>query len=354
MKYLPGAIPQNELDIIAAPYLGGEFAAYLSSVASVLLGTVTLSGASAGAWTADPAVTIKTGGADIAIVAKSAIQSTAAMVVTLNGLDNSSTPVACTITATFQPPTRALNQTFNFQRGWATDMAIGGITLPADTERARASNVATLTVPAHGLTSGQKVNITGVGGTGYNLAGVTVTVIDVNNFTYPSVGANETTAADTTGVITTAVGTKVTAITGLASVTNGGTNQILSVYQLPEAADWVLITPTTEIDFNDKSRQAKGIDSGLEADAFIKGGKTQQGTLSIGQKLTNYYDGCQRFVGSRCSALLVGIKDGVATGDRIVFTTVWGTTENKLPEGDGEAMADFKAKFVEGLYFFAP
>src|SRR5579884_153985 len=150
MKYTPGAIPQGQLDTVGSPYLGGEFAVYLSAVLCVKLGVLTLSAAGAGTYAADPSTTIKTGGADIAIVASSAIQSTVETVVVLTGLDNSSPPVPCLLTANFAPPARAVNQSFNLQRHWAADMALSGVTLPADTERARTSNVAQLTVPNHG------------------------------------------------------------------------------------------------------------------------------------------------------------------------------------------------------------
>jgi hypothetical protein len=67
--------------------------------------------------------------------------------------------------------------------------------------RARSgSNVATIIVnEAHGLITGDTVTITGLGGTGYNAADVSVTVTNSTTFTYANTGSSEGTAADTGG-----------------------------------------------------------------------------------------------------------------------------------------------------------
>lgn len=58
--------------------------------------------------------------------------------------------------------------------------------------RRRSNNIALLTTTQpHNLVTGDFVNITGVGGTGYNLTQAQITVTDPNSFTYPSTGANE-------------------------------------------------------------------------------------------------------------------------------------------------------------------
>lgn len=69
------------------------------------------------------------------------------------------------------------------------------------TNRARdAGNTATITTAtAHGLTTGNFVTITGLGGTGYNLTNVPVTVTSPTTFTYFSFGGAEATTADTAG-----------------------------------------------------------------------------------------------------------------------------------------------------------
>jgi len=75
-------------------------------------------------------------------------------------------------------------------------------TVGTTSSRARTSNVATIvTAAAHGLSSGNKVNVSGLGGTGYNANQVTVTVVNSTTFTYPNTGGNETTTGDTGGTI---------------------------------------------------------------------------------------------------------------------------------------------------------
>ena len=72
----------------------------------------------------------------------------------------------------------------------------------ATVSRARTTNVATLVTATHNLSTGMVVSITGLGGTGYNAANVTVTVLTSTSFTYPNTGGDEGTTADTGGTVT--------------------------------------------------------------------------------------------------------------------------------------------------------
>ena len=147
---------------------------------------------------------------------------------------------------------------------------------------------------------------------------------------------------------------KFKAITALAGATGGHYGLKLGVYALPEMADYVLLGCTTEIDFNTKSRVAKGIDCRMEADAFVKRGKTQPGELKIGSKFFSMAEGMARFDGLKTTCMLVGVKDGQLMGDRLTFTEYTPTIKPRLPDGDGEAMHDAEGKFVEHLFFVAP
>ncbi|HEX3800258.1 MAG TPA: hypothetical protein VH413_16300 [Verrucomicrobiae bacterium] len=354
MKYTLPAVQTADLDTIQSPYFGGEFAVYMTNVPGVRIGQVDLTATAQGTYTADPATTIQAAGSDLQMVAITPINSAAQTVVTLSGTDTSEPPVPITLTATFAPPARSLNQTFNFARSFAVDMVVGPVSVPASTFRSRASNVATLTIPAHKLLTGMKVNVTGVGGTGYNENGVTVTVLTPNTFTYPSTGADEATAADTGAMIAVINNGLAGTITGLISVTGGSANMSFRVYQLPVLADYVLISPTMEIDFNTRSRVAKGINSGMETDAFIKSGMSQPGELSIGSNLVDFEAGMARFDGQKTTCMLIGLKDGQLQGDRIVFQQYHGTVKPKLPTGDGEATIEAAGKFADLLIFFAP
>lgn len=280
MQYVPPAIAATDLDIVESGYFGGEFGLYITTVPAVVLGQIDLSAAGAGTFTVHNGASIKTGGADLQLVAITPVLSTVAVALELATMDNSGPPaVAMNATATLQPPSRAKNQSFNFARGTATDF-----------------------VPA---TAGKKIS----------------------------------------------------SITGLATgtpVTGGDANQSYSVVQLPEQTDYELIAAVKDIDFNTRSRQAKGINAGMESDYWIKRGMTQPGELTIGSKLQSFVEGMMRYDGLKCTVMLVGLKDGQVTGDRLVFTEYVQTGKPRLPEGEGEAEIPSTGKFKEVLYFFAP
>ena len=67
--------------------------------------------------------------------------------------------------------------------------------------RERTSNVASIQSTGHGLVTSDVVTISGMSDATYNEVGVTVTRIDDDNFTYPNTGSDETSTADTSGLI---------------------------------------------------------------------------------------------------------------------------------------------------------
>lgn len=144
-----------------------------------------------------------------------------------------------------------------------------------------------------------------------------------------------------------------TSITGIGTIVGGGPNQTYAVYALPLQTDYQFIVATKDFDFNTRSRQAKGIDAGMESDFWIKRGKTQPGELTIAAKLASFVDGMARFDGLKCTVMAVGIKDGQDTCDRLVFTQFVQTIKPRLPEGDGEAELPATGKFKELLMFYA-
>jgi len=278
--YVPSAPGTDDLDIAQAPYFGGEFAVYLTHKPATLIGEVQLTASNTGTWTDNAAtgLTLATA-SDLQLVATSPLLSAVLCIVKLAGLDDTGTPVAMNGTATFSPPVRAANQSFNFARGFAVDL-----------------------VPA---VTGKKFS-------------------------------------DITGLVAS------------APITGGQNNVKFALYALPLLTDYTLIGCTTDVNFNSKSRMPKGIDCGMEADAFVKRGKTQPGELSIGSKLKGMGESLQRFDGAKCTAMLVGLKDGQFTESRMVFTQYVPSVKVKLPDGDGEAMGDADGKYVECLFFVAP
>jgi hypothetical protein len=78
--------------------------------------------------------------------------------------------------------------------------------------RMRSNNVAIIvTAVPHGLVTGNAVNISGLGGVGYNLQQVTVTVLATNAFSYECVGANENVVASVSRCRSNEIATIVTA-----------------------------------------------------------------------------------------------------------------------------------------------
>lgn len=149
-------------------------------------------------------------------------------------------------------------------------------------------------------------------------------------------------------------GSLVKAITGLKSVVNGERNVTFGLYQLPEADAYVHVGCTTEKKFTTKSRKPVGIDCGMESDRYIKRGKTGKGDLTLDSKFGGMADKLTRFDGAKTTAMLVGLKDGQVTCDRIVFVDFTPGVEVNLPDGEGEAMENAATgKYMEALYFVA-
>jgi hypothetical protein len=280
MLYQPSPIAQVDLDTSEAPYIGGEFAVYLSRVPSYNVGTITMTASGTGqqTWAPNASVSLPTvaqGGTNLQCVATSELNSPGGpCVVVFNVINDLS--AATTLTFTFYTPLRAADQSSTFSRGYAVDGIIGA-------------------------------------------------------------------------------GSYVTSITGLASVANGNRNVTFAVYQLPAASSYVLVGCTTTKKFNTKARKPVGIDCGMESDAFVKRGKSGKGELTIDSKFGGATERLTRFDGAKTTAMLLGIKDGVVTTDRIVFVQYVPTVEVDLPDGDGEALENAAAgKWVEALFFVAP
>ena len=154
------------------------------------------------------------------------------------------------------------------------------------------------------------------------------------------------------GVLT--LGSKVKSITSLQAVTGGARNQRYTIYQLPEATDYVLVGSSTDKSFNTKSRKPVGIDQGMESDAFVKRGKTGKGEFTVDSKFGTMVDRLTRFDGAKTTVMMVGIKEGQVTNDRIVFTQAVPGVTVELPDGEGEAVEKAAScKYVDQLFFVA-
>ena len=167
--------------------------------------------------------------------------------------------------------------------------------------------------------------------------------------------AQDLTVTDAAGGGSTNNG-KVGTITAVQTPTivGGGVNQTFRVYQLPEMSDYELIIAQTDINFNAKDRQAKGIDAGMVTDYWVKLGKSLPGELSIGSKFIGFSEGLARYSGQKCTVMLTALKDGLVTTDNLVFTGWTSANKPKAPEGDGEITQEAAGKYVDHLFFVAP
>lgn len=92
----------------------------------------------------------------------------------------------------------------------------------------------------------------------------------------------------------------------------------------------------------------------MEADKYVKLGKTGKGDLVIDSKFGSLMDGLARFDGALTTALLIGLKEGVVTQDNFVFVKFIPSVDVDLPDGDGESMANAaQGKFKDHLFFEA-
>lgn len=265
------AIAAIDRAISEAPFFGGEWVVMISHTPAKKLGDIELTASGTGALTLASGVTMSAGGSNLQCVATSYLRSAVPTVITLAVTGGGSTAVA-----TFAPPARAVDQSNNFQRGWAVDC------------------------------------------------------------------------------IQTTPGTPITAVDSLTSVVGGEANVSFALYELPPIDSFFVVGCTTDKNFNLRGRTSKGVDCGMETDAYIKRGKTKPAMLTVSQKFKGFHDGLSRADGGRVTAMLVGIKDGQLTTDRIVFTDWIPSTETQLPDGDAEAMNNAsEGKYGEALVFCA-
>lgn len=128
---------------------------------------------------------------------------------------------------------------FGLQEGTSGIYIFGSKTFPRSTtgNRQRTSNVATLFVTTRGsrsLALGDVVNISGIGGSGYNGTGITIlsatnTIVSgaqtTQTITYASIGANEGLTVDSGGVIVLQVSTQLPSPLIYEALTNPGSDE---------------------------------------------------------------------------------------------------------------------------------
>ena len=121
-------------------------------------------------------------------------------VLTLNFGDNLKNDSVAKFWVFFTDDDAGTNQGYDY--GTANAILVNRSGSVATTTRARADNVATIgTASAHGLAAGEGVDVSRVGGTGYNGDFIVASVADSTHFTYANTGSAESEIADTGGAI---------------------------------------------------------------------------------------------------------------------------------------------------------
>ncbi len=123
--YIPTAVAATDLAIVEAPYFGGEFAVYLSSVLAKSIGEIDWSAAGVATYVDDPRTALATAGESLQVALINPLFTDVTTQVIVVGTDSSSA-VASGV-ATFAAPSYALNTGKEFQAGYATDV------VPVDT-----------------------------------------------------------------------------------------------------------------------------------------------------------------------------------------------------------------------------
>lgn len=366
MKYNPNTVTQQQLGVLQAPYLGGEWNVFLSHVAAVRLGTLALSAASTGVYTDAVATALPAAGRDVQAVLRSPVTSTAALAAVFACKDDTA---AGTKTFTADDATEVLTLATAADASWITGTVCrvsnegGGLPtgLQAGTDYfliKTGSATYKLAASLADALSGTAIGLSSAGtGTHTLTVAANQTITGTATFSPPGYSSDQSfnfQRGYAVDVVPSCTGKKLTEITSLTSVTNGGANQIIDLYYLPESVDYFSAGCMTGVEFNTKERQPVSIDCQMEASAFTKAGKTKKGELSGRFKFVGFADGVSRFLGHRGTLLLEGVKDGQVTGDRVVFTEALLGSRHNIPDGEGEHVIEVTGEYVETLQFPAP
>lgn len=124
MGYAPTDLISSDYLIAQKPTLGGEKRVYISNSRAVQVADEELVAASSGVFTPDPAnLPDQVSGSDLVAIIdnQTGVYAGASnIVLTVNGLDNTASPI--TGTATFKVPAYAKDQTRRFEPGYAVDV----------------------------------------------------------------------------------------------------------------------------------------------------------------------------------------------------------------------------------------
>ena len=84
----------------------------------------------------------------------------------------------------------------------------------------------------------------------------------------------------------------------------------------------------------------------------MKRGVTMMGEVTLDVNFTGMASRLTRFNGARTTLMLVGLKDGEVTTDRLVFTQYTPNVAANLGDGDGESMENAATGLFQDHLFF--
>lgn len=158
--HMPPVIAAGSFNLVKEPMLGGEVFLLAAQQRSVLLGALTITGASAATWVADVAnaVVLSATPLDIVAVLDSAAPvgqtaSAANIVVSVTGTDSASAAVTAA-PGTFSKPTYAQNQSYAWPRCQGTDVVVAAGT--------QVKTISGVTVTCDAAMAGVRIKLYGV------------------------------------------------------------------------------------------------------------------------------------------------------------------------------------------------
>jgi hypothetical protein len=355
MLYQPSTIINAELEAAQAPYLGGEWAIYLTTVGARVVGTIEMTDPATGTYSDNVTTALPPGVASVTIVGGGTGFSTAPLLTFAGGGGSGAKAVATvaagavtvvTVTAAGSGYTSAPTMTAGGPGTGATFTPVltavgvaGGSTdlqLMCDTPLKSSLAQCVVTISGTGATTGALPGVATFAAPSY----VANTSFDFQPG-YSVDLASSSAEKWRAGTVT------------LTSIVGGDKGVKFKLYQLPLQANYTLIGCTQDFDFNSKSRKSVEIPCGMDATAYTKSGMSQVGEFSLKSKLRSFADGISRFDGARVTLMAVGLKDGQVTGDRVVLTSCLPFAKHTNPEGEGVSMVDISGKFVDVLFFSA-
>jgi len=142
-------------------------------------------------------------------------------------------------------------------------------------------------------------------------------------------------------------------IDSLSSIANVVKGSEISIYELPVAADFTLVTQTDTFRMPSTSRDPLNVAAGLNSSAFTVAGPSPVPDVNFTQKFLTNEELVQRLAGSRATLMAEIWKDDLVMSDRIMFTEAILNWDLDAGEGASPASRNTRGTFKDALFFFS-